>query len=387
MDELEKKDKDEERGRTIQHIDNLRNLFEERKLSLDTTWEGCSEMFATNPIFRVADNYERISAFTEYMRKANEAYYSERRKIKRYHERKNRELYREMLEEKFRQGQFTIKTKWNKFVVQVKDDPRYLNMVGQPGSTPKDLFDDFIAAEKETFKQQKRTLKQIIKTRTIELKSEMTFEDFDSKFGEYPEYSRIEEKNRRFLHEYVVSKVKEKEQEMLKKYKKALKKFEGFVKTLEGVSKNSKYEEFKETIDQKEKFGIIPEDEKSHRFYDYALRIDDQQHSVSEESGAIEKPRKDKKKSRRHRSSSKSSSEHDKKKKKYESSEEHEHRKKSKHHDRDKRSRDDKGKDRESSSSGRRKSRDQGKGSDRRRSRNKDSAEKDKANEPVADTK
>jgi hypothetical protein len=35
--------------------------------------------------------------------------------------------------------------------------------VGQGGSTPKELFDDFIAEEKENFKRQKGTLKQIIK--------------------------------------------------------------------------------------------------------------------------------------------------------------------------------------------------------------------------------
>jgi hypothetical protein len=38
----------------------------------------------------------------------------------------------------------------------------------------------------------------------------MTFADFEAAFGKYPEYSKIEEKNRRFLHEYVVAKVKQK---------------------------------------------------------------------------------------------------------------------------------------------------------------------------------
>lgn len=359
LDELEKIERDEERVLTKQHIDNLRNLFEEQKLGLDTSWEQCCQMFATNPIFKIADNLERITAFNDYMKGAEDAYYAEKRRIKRYHERKNRELYREMLNEKFRQGQFTIKTKWNKFVNQIKDDPRYLNMVGQAGSTPKELFDDFISAEKEIFKQQKGTLKQIIKTGTIDLNSQMTFEDFDAEFGKYPEYSKIEEKNRRFLHEYVVTKVKEKEQETLKKYTKALKKYENFLKSLDGISKTSQYDEFRKIINEKEKFDIIPEEEKSTRFYYYALRIDDKSRSISEESGAIEKPKKDKRKSKRHHS--RSSSEHDKKKKrKHDSSEEYEHRKRSKHHDRERRrskGRDDKSKD-ESRSKSRHKSKD-----------------------------
>jgi len=38
----------------------------------------------------------------------------------------------------------------------------------------------------------------------------MNFADFEGVFGKYPEYTKIEEKNRKFLHEYVIAKVKQK---------------------------------------------------------------------------------------------------------------------------------------------------------------------------------
>jgi pre-mRNA-processing factor 40 len=101
----------------------------------------------------------------EYMKNLEKLDYEEKKRIRRYHERKNRELFRELLAESFRQGMFTIKTKWNQYVATVKDEARYLNLVGQFGSTPQELFDDFILAEKENFKRQKGTLKQIIKVR------------------------------------------------------------------------------------------------------------------------------------------------------------------------------------------------------------------------------
>lgn len=93
----------------------------------------------------------------------------EKRKIKRFHERKNREQYKELLEESFRARLFTIKTKWNRYVVQIKSDPRYVNLVGQQGSTPKELFEDFINTEKENFRRQKGTLKTIIKVCSHEI--------------------------------------------------------------------------------------------------------------------------------------------------------------------------------------------------------------------------
>jgi len=153
----------------------LRSLFEEHKLSLDFTWTQCQEIFANNAVYRSADNLERLTynthlfiyyllrAFADYMKNLERLDYEEKKRIRRYHERRNRELFRELLEKQFKQGLFTIKTKWNIFVATIKDNPIYTNLVGQSGSSPKELFEDFILVEKDNFKRQKGTLKQIIK--------------------------------------------------------------------------------------------------------------------------------------------------------------------------------------------------------------------------------
>jgi pre-mRNA-processing factor 40 len=95
--------------------------------------------------------------------------YDEKKRIRRYHERKSREQFRELLEESFRTRMLTIKHKWNKFVALIKTEPRYLNLVGQPGSTPKELFEDFIDTEKENFRRQKGALKTIIKVSILRI--------------------------------------------------------------------------------------------------------------------------------------------------------------------------------------------------------------------------
>jgi hypothetical protein len=61
MDDLEKKEREEYKTATKQRCDNLRNLFEEQKLGLDTTWEQCQTQLATHAIFKAADNVERLS--------------------------------------------------------------------------------------------------------------------------------------------------------------------------------------------------------------------------------------------------------------------------------------------------------------------------------------
>jgi len=310
LDDLEKKDKEYQREITKQHINNLRNLFEEQKLSPDTTWEQCRELYSKHPIFKIADEYEQITAFTEYMKVAEKQDFDEKRRIRRYHERKNREAYRQMLEDKFRLEEFTIKTKWNKMMMILKDDPRYLNILGQPGSTPKELFDYFITTQKANFKRHKAILKQVIRNYNIKLTSKMTFEEFNNAFSVNTDYIAIKDENKKFLHEYVLAKVRQKEKDTVKKYMKAIKKYESFVRSIEGVNKNSKYEDYKELINQRENFNVIGEDEKRMKFYGYVLRMT--QDSDSEESGIIEKPRKrrgeeDRSKRKRRKSSSSSS--------------------------------------------------------------------------------
>ena len=61
LDDLEKKEREDFQIQTKQRISNLRNFFEEQKLSADTTWEQCQEKFGKLPLFHSADDLERLS--------------------------------------------------------------------------------------------------------------------------------------------------------------------------------------------------------------------------------------------------------------------------------------------------------------------------------------
>jgi pre-mRNA-processing factor 40 len=61
LDDLEKKEKEEQRVAAKQRADNLRSLFEEQKVPLDTSWEKCQELFTNNSLFKAADDLERLT--------------------------------------------------------------------------------------------------------------------------------------------------------------------------------------------------------------------------------------------------------------------------------------------------------------------------------------
>ena len=89
-----------------------------------------------------------------------------------------------------RSRQVTHKNKWRDFVRQFgKDDPRYMNLVGQLGSTPHEIWEDLIAEEVDILKIHKPGFKSLIKSNGIRFPNNVTFEAFDQHLSQYPEYS------------------------------------------------------------------------------------------------------------------------------------------------------------------------------------------------------
>lgn len=87
----------------------------------------------------------------------------ERRKNKRKTERLNRENFRELLRAKIALGEINHKTKWKNFVQTIKDSPEFLNLLGQTGSLPHELFEDQQDLLIENHKSMKAEIKQHIK--------------------------------------------------------------------------------------------------------------------------------------------------------------------------------------------------------------------------------
>jgi len=73
------------------------------------------------------------------------------REAKRELERRNRVAFRELLEEKAKNGELTADSQWPTFQPLIENDERFKAMQGQPGSQAQELFDDMIEYEKDSF--------------------------------------------------------------------------------------------------------------------------------------------------------------------------------------------------------------------------------------------
>ena len=86
---------------------------------------------------------------------------------KRRQERKNREALTNLIRQLIKAREITHETKWRDFAAKYKDDPIYLTLVGQIGSTPHEIFDDAITEERDLLSMHKPSFKSLIKVSPI----------------------------------------------------------------------------------------------------------------------------------------------------------------------------------------------------------------------------
>ncbi|XP_049849283.1 pre-mRNA-processing factor 40 homolog A-like [Schistocerca gregaria] len=167
----------ERRHRKEQHmikqckLDAYKALLNEH-VTASTLWKQFKQDFANNPVFLDLDPISQITAFEDHIHRLeyreDDAYAAERWRIRRL-SRKARESFRELLKEKYITGDINRTTLWKEFYPKIKDDPRYINMIGVTGSTPAELFYDFIQDLEASYNKEKRAIHSLSKELDIHI--------------------------------------------------------------------------------------------------------------------------------------------------------------------------------------------------------------------------
>ena len=84
-------------------------------------------------------------------------------------------------------------------------------MLGQEGSTPLELFQDKKYELKKDYKKVKKIFKEIIAKNKIEIKYQISFEEFDNLISQYREGKIISLDMKKLLYEHIKKKLEEKE--------------------------------------------------------------------------------------------------------------------------------------------------------------------------------
>lgn len=94
-------------------------------------------------------------------------------------------------------GKLKSTTTWADFVPSVKSEDAYLSMLGQPGSTPHDIFDDFLEELAEKYKEDRAKIKKWAKAQGMTINSASTFSWFEDQLKKEEGYGQIPEETRR----------------------------------------------------------------------------------------------------------------------------------------------------------------------------------------------
>ena len=182
-----------------------------KKIKSDTLWKNICIEFKDDPVFASMEKIDRIQAFADYITTLE----AEEKKVKKekdkYQGYLNREKFRELLQISVEEKKLNIDTKWSEFVSEIKDREEYLNMLGQEGSTPLELFQDKKNELKKDYKKVKKIFKEIITKNKIEIKYKISFEEFDNLISQYREGKIISIDMKKLLYEHIKKKLDEKE--------------------------------------------------------------------------------------------------------------------------------------------------------------------------------
>ena len=182
-----------------------------KKIKSDTLWKNICIEFQDDPVFASMEKIDRIQSFADYITTLE----AEEKKIKKEKEKYqgylNREKFRELLQISVEEKKLNIDTKWSSYVNEIKDREEYLNMLGQEGSTPLELFQDKKNELKKDYKKVKKIFKEIITKNKIEIRYKISFDEFDNLISQYREGKIISLDMKKLLYEHIKKKLEEKE--------------------------------------------------------------------------------------------------------------------------------------------------------------------------------
>ncbi|XP_063421965.1 pre-mRNA-processing factor 40 homolog B-like isoform X3 [Mytilus trossulus] len=288
-------------------------------LTYCTTWSEAQQMLLDNPRFtddpdlHNMDKEDALIAFEEHIRMLEQEYDDEkereRRRMKRQ-QRKNREGFLVLLDELHEQGKLNSMSLWMDLYPIITQDVRFTNMLGQPGSTPLDLFKFYVEDLKARFHDEKKVVKEILRDKGFSIDLTTSFEDLAYVIAEDKRAIGLDSGNIKLTYNSLIEKAEAREKERLKEEARKLRKIESSFRNLlksgpAQIDETSRWEDVREKLEKDSAYqAVTVESERIRLFREYQQILEE---SCSHHHSRKKKAKKHK--TRRSRSKSKSQSE------------------------------------------------------------------------------
>ncbi|KAL8704385.1 MAG: hypothetical protein Q9201_002454 [Fulgogasparrea decipioides] len=168
-------------------MDELVHILKGLDLEPYTRWAEAHNMVQADNKFQEDDKFQTLSksdiltAFENHIKSLERTFNDERQREKNSkvrRERQNRDRFLDLLTELKAAGKIKAGTKWMNIHPEIKDDPRYTSMLGQPGSTPLDLFWDVVEEEERAIRLVRNDVYDVLEDKRYEITPKTTLQEF-----------------------------------------------------------------------------------------------------------------------------------------------------------------------------------------------------------------
>ncbi|CAL8267733.1 unnamed protein product [Lota lota] len=239
---LAKKEKEQAKQLRKRNWEALKNILDNMaNVTYRTTWSEAQQYLLDNPTFaedeelQNMDKEDALICFEEHIRALEKEEEDEKQKTllrERRRQRKNRESFQKFLDELHDHGQLHSMSAWMEMYPTVSSDIRFANMLGQPGSTPLDLFKFYVEDLKARYHDEKRIIKDILKDKSFLVEVNTTFEDFGTVISSDKRATTLDAGNIKLAFNSLLEKAEAREREREKEEARKMKRKEAAFKSM-----------------------------------------------------------------------------------------------------------------------------------------------------------
>lgn len=171
IQDLKKAHREQQTSLRKSAMDGLIDLLPKLSLEPYTRWSEAQGIIQNTAPFKNEEKYQTLSkydiltVFQNHVKALERTFNDSRQQEKNKKHRKERQArdgFRALLSDLRREGKIRAGSKWSQVYPMVENDERYKAMLGQPGSTPMDLFWDVVEEEERALRGTRNDVLDVI---------------------------------------------------------------------------------------------------------------------------------------------------------------------------------------------------------------------------------
>ncbi|KAJ9602096.1 U1 snRNP protein [Cladophialophora chaetospira] len=185
--ELKKQHVEQEASSRRSALDDLAAILKALNLEPYTRWSQAQEIVQSNERmlsdekFKLLSKSDILTAFENHIKSLERTFNDARQQqkaTKTRRERQNRDRFMDLLQSLRSQGKIKAGTKWMTLLPEIENDPRYVAVLGQAGSTPLDLFWDIVEEEERALRGRRNDVYDVLEDKRYEVTPRTSFDEF-----------------------------------------------------------------------------------------------------------------------------------------------------------------------------------------------------------------